>query len=89
MRHSLPLLNMTSFRAGNFTALRREFASCDLSAPVTSKNGEDSMSLPQVVSPRNGWCSQGTAGKEKEMTRQRDNLNADRRRLPMVELDKD
>ena len=33
--------------------------------------------------------SQGAAGKEKELTRQRDALNAERRNLPMVEIDKD
>jgi predicted dithiol-disulfide oxidoreductase (DUF899 family) len=48
------------------------------------------MSLPQVVS-REEWLAARKAllAKEKEMTRQRDALNAERRRLPMVEIEKD
>ncbi|MEN3307325.1 MAG: hypothetical protein V7603_3527 [Micromonosporaceae bacterium] len=48
------------------------------------------MSLPQVVS-REEWLAARKAllAREKEMTRARDNLNADRRRLPMVRVDKD
>jgi predicted dithiol-disulfide oxidoreductase (DUF899 family) len=48
------------------------------------------MSLPQVVS-RDEWviARKELLAKEKELTRQRDALNADRRRLPMVEIDKD
>ena len=48
------------------------------------------MSLPEVVS-RDEWLAARKAllAKEKELTRQRDALNAERRRLPMVEIDKD
>jgi predicted dithiol-disulfide oxidoreductase (DUF899 family) len=48
------------------------------------------MSLPEVVS-RDEWLAARKAllTKEKELTRQRDALNADRRRLPMVEIVKD
>jgi predicted dithiol-disulfide oxidoreductase (DUF899 family) len=48
------------------------------------------MSLPEVVS-RDEWLSARTEllTREKEFTRQRDALNADRRRLPMVRIDKD
>jgi predicted dithiol-disulfide oxidoreductase (DUF899 family) len=48
------------------------------------------MSLPQVVS-RDEWlvARRELLAKEKAFTRQRDGLSADRRRLPMVEIDKD
>ena len=48
------------------------------------------MSLPQVVS-RTEWTEAGRRllDQEKKLTRQRDALNADRRRLPMVLIDKD
>jgi predicted dithiol-disulfide oxidoreductase (DUF899 family) len=48
------------------------------------------MSLPQVVS-REEWLDarKQLLEKEKELTRQRDRLNAERRGLPMVEIDKD
>jgi predicted dithiol-disulfide oxidoreductase (DUF899 family) len=48
------------------------------------------MSLPDVVS-REEWRAARKAllVKEKELTRQRDALNAERRRLPMVEIEKD
>jgi predicted dithiol-disulfide oxidoreductase (DUF899 family) len=48
------------------------------------------MSLPQVVS-REEWLAarKQLLAREKELTRQRDALNADRRRLPMVRIDKD
>ncbi len=48
------------------------------------------MSLPQVVS-RDEWVAARKAllVKEKELTRQRDALNAERRMLPMVKIDKD
>ena len=48
------------------------------------------MSLPQVVS-RDEWLAARTAllVREKELTRTRDVLNADRRRLPMVLVEKD
>ena len=48
------------------------------------------MSLPEIVS-REQWLAARTRflAQEKEMTRQRDALNADRRRLPMVLIDKD
>jgi predicted dithiol-disulfide oxidoreductase (DUF899 family) len=48
------------------------------------------MSLPKVVS-REEWlvARKELLGREKHLTRQRDALNADRRRLPMVEIEKD
>ena len=48
------------------------------------------MSLPEVVS-RQEWVAarKELLAKEKELTRARDALNAERRRLPMVEIDKD
>ena len=48
------------------------------------------MSLPKVVS-RDEWLAARKAllAKEKELTRARDALNAERRRLPMVEIGKD
>ena len=48
------------------------------------------MSLPKVVS-REEWLAarKELLAREKEMTRQRDALNADRRRLPMVRVEKD
>jgi len=48
------------------------------------------MSLPQVVS-REQWLAarQELLAREKELTRRHDALNADRRRLPMVAIDKD
>ncbi len=48
------------------------------------------MSLPQVVS-RQEWlvARKELLAREKELTRRRDALNADRRRLPMVRIDKD
>jgi predicted dithiol-disulfide oxidoreductase (DUF899 family) len=48
------------------------------------------MSLPQVVS-RDEWVTARKAllVKEKDLTRRRDALNAERRMLPMVKIDKD
>jgi len=48
------------------------------------------MSLPEIVS-REEWLAARTQllVREKELARQRDALNADRRRLPMVRVDKD
>jgi len=48
------------------------------------------MSLPKVVS-RTEWLAarEGLLAKEKEMTRQRDALNVERRQLPMVKIEKD
>ena len=48
------------------------------------------MPLPDVVS-RDEWlvARKELLAREKEMTRQRDALNADRRRMPMVKVDKD
>jgi predicted dithiol-disulfide oxidoreductase (DUF899 family) len=48
------------------------------------------MNLPQVVS-RDEWLvsRKGLLAKEKEFTRQRDALNAERRRLPMVRIEKE
>jgi predicted dithiol-disulfide oxidoreductase (DUF899 family) len=48
------------------------------------------MSLPQIVS-REEWLSARSAllDQEKELTRRRDEISAERRRLPMVEITKD
>jgi predicted dithiol-disulfide oxidoreductase (DUF899 family) len=48
------------------------------------------MTLPDVVT-RDEWVSarKELLAKEKEMTRARDALNAERRRMPMVEIEKD
>ena len=48
------------------------------------------MSLPKIVS-RDQWlvARKELLAREKEFTRQRDALNADRRRLPMVKVDKE
>jgi predicted dithiol-disulfide oxidoreductase (DUF899 family) len=48
------------------------------------------MTDPQVVS-REEWLAARTKllGREKELTHLRDEINAERRRLPMVEIDKD
>jgi predicted dithiol-disulfide oxidoreductase (DUF899 family) len=48
------------------------------------------MSLPEIVS-REEWLAarERLLTREKEFTRQRDALNAERRRLPMVRVDKD
>jgi predicted dithiol-disulfide oxidoreductase (DUF899 family) len=45
--------------------------------------------LPEVVSPQEWLTARtGLLAKEKELTRARDRLNAERRRLPMVRMDK-
>jgi predicted dithiol-disulfide oxidoreductase (DUF899 family) len=48
------------------------------------------MSLPRIAT-RDEWLAarRGLLAKEKEMTRQRDALNVERRNLPMVEIEKD
>jgi predicted dithiol-disulfide oxidoreductase (DUF899 family) len=48
------------------------------------------MSLPEIVG-RDEWLQarRQLLAREKELTRQRDELNADRRRLPMVRVEKD
>src|SRR6185312_15400332 len=48
------------------------------------------MSLPEIAT-RDEWLAARTAllAKEKELTRARDALNAERRRLPMVEVTED
>lgn len=48
------------------------------------------MSLPKIAT-RDEWTAarKHLLAKEKDLTRQRDALNADRRELPMVEIDKD
>ena len=50
---------------------------------------ENTIALPQVVS-RDEWLAAQKAflAREKEFTRQRDKLNAERRRLPMVKIEK-
>lgn len=48
------------------------------------------MSLPQVAPPAEWQIARDTLlAKEKEATRARDALAAERRRLPMVRIDKD
>lgn len=51
---------------------------------------EPDLNLPNVVS-REEWRDERKKllAKEKELTRQRDKLNAERRRLPMVKIEKD
>src|SRR5580658_2430384 len=58
--------------------------------PTAGPETEVAMSLPDVVS-REEWLAerQQLLIREKELTRQRDILNADRRRLPMVRVDKE
>jgi predicted dithiol-disulfide oxidoreductase (DUF899 family) len=52
--------------------------------------GGDLMSLPDVVSPDEWLAARGQLlAREKELTRLTDALNADRRRLPMVRIEKD
>src|SRR6266513_2508800 len=53
------------------------------------KERPTSMSLPKVVS-RTEWLDarKDLLAKEKELTRARDALNTERRRLPMVEIEK-
>ena len=48
------------------------------------------IALPRIVS-RDEWLNarQELLAKEKEATRQRDKLNAERRRLPMVKIEKE
>ena len=48
------------------------------------------MTLPRIAT-RDAWLAarKELLAKEKELTRQRDALNAERRRLPMVEIEKD
>jgi predicted dithiol-disulfide oxidoreductase (DUF899 family) len=48
------------------------------------------MSLPPVVS-RDEWlvARKELLAREKQLTRERDALNAERRRLPMIEIDKE
>jgi predicted dithiol-disulfide oxidoreductase (DUF899 family) len=48
------------------------------------------MTLPQVVS-REDWlvARKKLLTEEKELTRRRDTLNAERRRLPMVKIEKE
>jgi predicted dithiol-disulfide oxidoreductase (DUF899 family) len=58
-------------------------------AQPAGRSMEVAMSLPDIVS-REAWLAarQQLRAREKELTRQRDALNADRRRLPMVRVDK-
>ena len=48
------------------------------------------MSLPEIATPEQ-WVAarKDLLAKEKDLTRQRDALNTERRRLPMVEVTKD
>jgi predicted dithiol-disulfide oxidoreductase (DUF899 family) len=58
--------------------------------PATPKNRADARALPPVVS-RDDWLAARKAhlAREKVLTRQRDALAAERRRLPMVRMEKD
>jgi hypothetical protein len=58
--------------------------------PGRSSPEESRMSLPQIAS-RDEWlvARRELLAREKEFTRARDALNADRRRLPMVRIEKD
>lgn len=58
--------------------------------PATPKNRADAPALPPVVS-RDDWLAARKAhlAREKALTRQRDALAAERRRLPMVRMEKD
>src|SRR3954471_7449605 len=60
------------------------------STPVAAPTEEDPMALPEVVT-RDEWLAarEELLAKEKELTRTRDALSAERRRLPMVRIDKD
>src|SRR5262249_2593449 len=63
----------------------------ELATITGGKDGEArTMSLPAVVS-REEWllARRKLLAKEKQLTRERDALNAERRRLPMVEIEKD
>ena len=55
-----------------------------------TRDGLAGLSLPEVV-PRETWLRArlDLLAREKELTRERDALNADRRRLPMVEVTTD
>jgi predicted dithiol-disulfide oxidoreductase (DUF899 family) len=57
--------------------------------PTGRSRKEDVVSLPEIVT-REQWLAARTEllAQEKEHTRQRDALNAERRRLPMVEISK-
>jgi len=56
---------------------------------VWSRDSEAALNLPEVVT-REEWlvARKQLLGREKELTRQRDQVNADRRRLPMVAIEK-
>ncbi|HWM15856.1 MAG TPA: DUF899 domain-containing protein [Microbacterium sp.] len=56
---------------------------------MTDTSGENASNLPRIVSPKE-WMSARLEllAEEKALTRARDRLNADRRRLPMVLVDK-
>src|SRR6266568_1346450 len=60
-------------------------------APGHSVNAKETvMSLPKIAT-REAWLAarKELLAKEKDLTRQRDALNAERRNLPMVEIEKD
>ena len=61
-----------------------------LDGPDGGSQMEVAMKLPEVVSHEE-WLNarQQLLDREKELTRQRDKLNADRRRLPMVRIDRE
>jgi predicted dithiol-disulfide oxidoreductase (DUF899 family) len=60
-------------------------------APDHAANAQEIvMSLPRIAT-REAWLAarKELLAKEKDLTRQRDALNAERRNLPMVEIEKD
>src|SRR3954466_16426012 len=59
-------------------------------SPPVRRRKERAMSLPRIAT-RDEWLAARTEllAKEKELTRQRDALNAERRKLPMVEVEKE
>jgi hypothetical protein len=65
-----------------------EFAAVGRSLPQDLREEIEGMSLPDVVS-REQWLAarKELLVKEKALTRARDALNAERRMLPMVEID--
>ena len=71
-------------RAARATTRRRRIAA----ALGAAARGVGPVSLPEIVTEEE-WLAarKELLAKEKEMTRARDALNAERRRLPMVEID--
>jgi predicted dithiol-disulfide oxidoreductase (DUF899 family) len=79
-----------ALRAHPATTLTDEFRCARESYLTGTQREENQMSDPQVVS-QDEWLAarKRLLEKEKELTRQRDAVTAERRRLPMVEIEKD